>query len=341
MGSKHRLEAVSQLLGQSVDDSVKVAALFPYKMTPFLVQRLEEGSYSIQAARQYLPDARELFDLPSAGFDPCNEGVFKVTDHIIQRYDNRAALIVTQHCIVYCRFCFRRDFVGFKANQVSEEALDLGIRYLEENPANRDILMTGGDPLALPNRQLIPIIERLSAIPHLQVIRIHTRALSAQPGRLDADLLAAFRSSGKIWFYTHMNHPDDLDHPEVRLAADKIRETGTPILNQAVLLSGVNDDPVVMKELCLRCYEAKIIPYHLYVLDQVPGTAHFQVDVDRQLEIFDSLADLPGPAQPVFVIIDRSNLKQRAVPGRAIDRESLRTMLTAKTTHEPPISEIV
>jgi KamA family protein len=326
----HRLTAASELLGQSVATSGKVAGLFPFKLSRFLSDRLAAGTYSLSAARQFLPDGRELIDVATAAFDPCNEASYKVADQVIQRYQNRAALVATHHCLVYCRFCFRRDFVGFKASRITDDALESGLRYLESNSANRDVLVTGGDPLALPNRQLIPLLERLSAIPHLQVIRVHSRALSVQPDRIDDELLECFRNSGKIWFYTHMNHPDDIDDPEVLGAAARLRLAGVPILNQAVVLGGVNDDPAVVTELCLKCYEAKILPYHLYVLDHVPGASHFRVGAEKLLEIFDALGDLPGPAQPVFVVIDDTDLKHRVVPSRAVDRDVLRSMLDAK-----------
>jgi KamA family protein len=329
--SNNRLEFASDLLGQPLSSSQKVASVFPFKLSRFLADRITDGTYSLAAARQYLPDARELIEAPAATFDPCNEGAYKVADQVIQRYENRAALIATHHCLVYCRFCFRRDFVGYKESRIATEALEAGIEYLASNPANRDVLLTGGDPLALPNRQLIPLLRRLSDIPHLRVIRIHSRALSVQPDRFNDTLLDAFRASGKVWLYAHMNHPDDVDHPAVLEAARRVQQAGVPILNQAVILDGVNTDSGVIQDLCLKAYEAKILPYHLYVLDQVPGTAHFTVTTDRLLEIFDSLAALPGPAQPVFVVIDQTDLKHRVVPSSAVDRGVLRAMLEAKS----------
>ncbi|WP_085127321.1 4Fe-4S cluster-binding domain-containing protein [Tistlia consotensis] len=181
--SNNRLEFASELLGQPLAASEQVASLFPFKLSRFLTDRMRDGTYSLAAARQYLPDARELIEAPASIFDPCNEGSFKVADQVIQRYENRAALIATHHCLVYCRFCFRRDFVGYKESKIANDALESGVRYIEESPANRDVLLTGGDPLALPNRQLIPLLQRLSAIPHLKVIRVHSRALSVQPDR--------------------------------------------------------------------------------------------------------------------------------------------------------------
>lgn len=323
--------AALTLLGQSAELIGKVVDQFPFKLTRFIEDRIRAGTYSIAAARQFLPDARELQVTPFSHFDPCNENEFKATSHVIQKYNNRAALIVTQRCLVYCRFCFRRDFVGFPRYEVLPSDLQDGIRYLETHSENRDVLLTGGDPLALPNRQLIPLLMQLSAIEHVKVIRVHTRALSAEPQRLDEELLSAFAKSGKVWMYAHMNHPDDINHVAVHNAASLVRAANVPVLNQAVILGGVNDSPEVIHDLCLRCYEAKIIPYHLYVLDQVPGTSHFYVFPSRLMEIFDSLATLPGPAQPVFVVVDRENLKNRFIASSGIDRNTMMRLLETKT----------
>ncbi len=325
-----RLELAQELLGQPLEPLVKVSELYAFKLSRFLHDRIQSGTYSLTAARQFLPDARELSDHIGAKFDPCNEKSFKATDHVIQKYNNRAALIVTHHCLVYCRFCFRRDFVGFAENKVTSEALEESFRYLEANTDNRDVLVTGGDPLALPNHKLIPILKRLSDIDHIKVIRVHTRALSAQPDRFDDELLTAIRLSGKVWLYAHMNHPDDIDHPEVYSAVERIRMTGTPILNQAVILAGINDDPCVLNTLCLKLYEAKIIPYHVYILDRVPGTSHFFVEPEKLYELFESLTKLPGPAQPVFVVMDREDFKHKMMPGVTINKSAFLDLIQKK-----------
>lgn len=326
-----RLKILAQKNGKELLPLQKVASRYPFQLSKFLYDRLQDGSYPLDAAKQYLPDVRELSDHEYFVSDPCNESKYMATTRVVQKYGNRAALIVTQKCFVYCRFCFRRDFVGNVEQEVSDQDVDEGISYIENNKMNRDILLSGGDPLVLPNRRLLPLLERLSEIDHLKVIRIHTRALSARPERFDKDLLEAFRRSGKIWLYSHMNHPSDLDHPTVITTARKIQAVGVPTLNQAVLLAGVNDGPGTLLQLFNLCYENKIIPYHLYALDRVKGAAHFEIGVDRILELIEELQDLPGPAQPVFVIVDQENLKNRLVFSAMLDLKKVREVLTTKT----------
>ena len=326
-----RLRLASELLGQPVELTKRVAEQYPFKLSTFLAGRLAAGDYSLEAARQFLPDGRELLDWAGAEFDPCNEDEFRQTDTVIQRYDNRAAIVLTQKCLVYCRFCFRRDFVGFNDNAVSDESIDDGIAFLEATPEIRDVLLTGGDPLALANVDLIRIVNRITAIDHIRVIRVHTRALSVDPARIDADLVGAFAASGKIWFYTHMNHPDDLDHSDVRSALRRLRSAGVPVLNQAVILGGVNDGFGVLAKLMSDCYESQIIPYHLYVLDRVPGAEHFDVSPDRVIEVLSELSSVSGPAQPVLVIVDRTDMKHRVVPSALLDEARLRTLLERRT----------
>jgi KamA family protein len=190
---------------------------------------------------------------------------------------------------------------------------------LRAHPEVDDILLTGGDPLAIPNSQLIPFLQKVVRIGHLKTIRIHSRAISTRPERIDDELIGFLGSDPRFWYYGHMNHPDDINHRAVKEAIHKLLGARIPVLNQAVLLGGVNDRPETLKTLMKLCYENKVIPYHLYVLDRVKGASHFHVPNDRIVELYRSLADLPGPAQPVLVYVDATNIKHRAVPSQHID----------------------
>lgn len=305
----------------------EVKRRYPVLIPPFLRKRMEEGSYSEAAALQYSPDNREIIDSNLLSKDPCNESMYKKSSSFIQKYDNRAALILTQKCLAYCRFCFRKDFVGHDVNAVSEEELNEAISLLENDPTVQDVLVSGGDPLALPNRVLLPILERLAAIDHLKVIRIHTRAASTTPKRLDDSLLNALSKGGKFWFYTHMNHIDDLEHPDVISVIDRIQSRGIPVLNQGVILGEVNDSASAIEALMLGLYHHRIIPYHLYTFDPVNGAGHFSTDVDTVLEIYERLNYLPGPAQPVLVVVDSNNKKRRFVYDDAVGTQPLQDLL--------------
>lgn len=304
---------------------------YPVLIPPFLKRRMEQGNYGVRAARQYYPDIREVTGNELLPTDACNEGEFKESDQLIVKYSNRAALIVTHRCLGYCRFCFRKDFVGKDENTAVPDALEQAISHIERNSAIKDVLISGGDPMALPNRELLPIMKRLSDIDHLSNIRIHTRAISTNPRRVDREFLDALMDSDKFWIYTHMNHIEDLEHEEVLRSLKSVQATGVPVLNQAVILGGVNDSVQDINVLMEGLYRRRIIPYHLYVFDVVRGAAHFDVSAAIIGEIFAGLSNLPGPAQPVMVLVDSSNLKRRFVFDYARGAVDLMEVIASKS----------
>ncbi|GFE67291.1 KamA family radical SAM protein [Litoreibacter roseus] len=313
-----------------VDPISEVRRKYPVLLPGTLKRRIEQGTYSERAARQYQPQAQELLNSNQLSADPCNEGDYRVTENLIKKYHNRAALIVTHRCIAYCRFCFRKDFVGQSSQAINPAGLEHSISEIEKDVTISDVLVSGGDPLAIPNKELLPILSRLSQVDHIKSIRIHTRGASLTPHRINDRLLEYLSTDRKIWFYTHMNHIDDLRDPDVEDALYRISRTGTPLLNQAVLLGGVNDTVADIHDLLLGCYERRIVPYHLYSFDPVQGAGHFSVDPDVSLEIFTSLAGLPGPAQPVFVVVDEKNSKRRFVFDPSSGTDTLKDLLMSR-----------
>lgn len=291
----------------------EVSSVYPVAISPFLTRRVQEGNYSINAVKQYYPDVRELSDVDGYVTDPTGEGELHPEEAILQTYSNRAAIIFTHQCLVYCRFCFRKDFVGISDNKISETQLEKSLSYLAQHPEIQDVLVSGGDPLAVPNSKLLPFLQKLRDIEHIQVIRIHSRALSVTPERFDGELMRFFEADNKIWYYAHMNHPDDINHPDVLAVVRKLQRAGVPVLNQAVILSGVNDDPKVLFDLMNSCYRNRVLPYNLYLLDRVKGAAHFDVSTERVVQLYSALSSLPGPAQPVLVYVDSNSKKHRTV----------------------------
>lgn len=313
------ITVLSNLAGRPVGELKQVAEKYPFAISPFLSDRVKNGTYSLAAARQYLPDARELLDVSGFVGDPTGEAGLHPEQSVLQTYSNRVALMVTHQCLVYCRFCFRKDFVGYPQNHISDADLQKAVAFIAARPEINDVLLSGGDALALPNRRLIPLLHALMEIPHLKAIRIHSRALSAHPKRLDDELLECLKTDDRFWYYAHMNHPDDLNHPEVIATVRRLLSARVPVLNQCVILAGVNDDPETMYRLMKLCYENKVLPYNLYVLDRVKGAGHFEVPVERIVEIYKALSDLPGPAQPVLVYVDSKSRKHRAVYSESIN----------------------
>ena len=307
------VELLADISGRSVDELSEVARKYPFAVPPFVMRRAAEGTYSLGALRQFLPDARELEDAVGYIDDPTGENALHPESSVLQAYENRVALIVTHRCLVYCRFCFRKSFVGMPGHEISTDDLEIATDYIAHHPDVTDILLSGGDPLALSNRRLLPLLERLVELPNVKAIRIHSRALSAAPERINRELVSFLTAHTQFWYYAHMNHPDDIDHPDVIAAVRRLLSAQVPVLNQCVILAGVNDDPEVMAHLMLKCYEAKVIPYNLYLLDPVKGAAHFEVRTEKTLAICRRLSRLPGPAQPVLVYVDDKSQKHRTV----------------------------
>lgn len=320
--SAQALRMLAEVTQTPLEDLAQTARRYPFALPSFLRRRVEEGSYSRAALRQFLPDRRELLDIAGFTPDPTGESGLHPERGILQAYHNRAAIIVTYHCLVYCRFCFRKNVVGFDENKVPSEDLDRALAYVESHPEINDILLSGGDPLAMPNSRLIPFLERLVSIDHVRAVRIDSRALNAHPQRLDDELLAFLESKDRFWYYAHLNHPDDLDHPEVLAAVRRLLAARVPVMNQCVFLAGVNDNVATMSRLMELCYFNKVLPYNLYVLDRVKGGAHFEVPDEKVLEIYRALAGLGGPAQPLLVYVGGDSRKRRAINSEWMDLES-------------------
>lgn len=307
------IKVVADATGAPINELIAVSEVYPFALSAFLADRVKDGTYSEEALRQFAPDARELMDVDGYTQNPTGEAALHPEKAIVQTYSNRLAITLTQRCLTYCRFCFRKQFVGFPENEIADSELRDALEYVARHQEIEDILLSGGDPLALPNRRLIPFLQELIRITHVKVIRIDSRANSIQPSRIDAELVDFLATDDRFWYYAHMNHPDDIDHPEVISAVRRLLSARVPVLNQSVILAGVNDDPKTMLKLMKLCYENKVIPYNLYVLDRVKGAAHFEVSIDRIVEIYEALSTLPGPAQPALVFVDRLSRKHRAL----------------------------
>jgi KamA family protein len=318
---------LAQRAGTPLAELVKTVDVYPFALTPFLRQRVDEGTYSLAALRQFLPAAQELQDAVGFSSDPAGEGKKHPIPAILQTYENRLVILLSYQCLVYCRFCVRKALVGRPEYSISDEQLEEALAFVREHQEIEDVVLSGGDPLAVPNRRLLPFLHKLMEIEHVKVIRIDSRALSTMPKRIDDELLDVLKRDDRFWYHAHMNHPDDLNHPDVLAAAQRLRMAGVPVLNQSVILAGVNDDPATMAALMRDSYYHKILPYNLYVLDRVQGAAHFEVGEERIVEICKELSYLPGPAQPVLIFVDGESRKHRAVYDPAAD---LRAFLHAR-----------
>ena len=260
-------------------------------------------------AAQYLPDARELVNLPEELEDPIGDGAHMPVDAvhgaikgIVHRYPDRVLLKPVHVCAVYCRFCFRREQVGPGSEMLSAAELKQALAYIRNTPAIWEVILTGGDPFVLSPRRLKEIIGALNDIPHVQVIRIHTRVPIADPARVTDELVAALQSDKAVYTVLHCNHARELSD-NVKAATQKLIRAGIPLLSQSVLLRGVNDTADALEALFRKLVTFKVKPYYLHHPDLAPGTSHFRGTVAEGRALMKTLAaKLSGIARPNYVL---------------------------------------
>jgi lysine 2,3-aminomutase len=250
---------------------------------------------------QFIPDAAELVTAPHESADPIGDEALSPVRGVVHRYKDRALLKPLLACPVYCRFCFRREQVGPDGGVLSGAELDTAYGYIAAHPEIREVILTGGDPLILSPRRLSGILAALSAIPHVEVLRIHTRAPVADPALVTDALADALDIPVPLFVALHANHARELT-PEVGAAVEKLQRRRIPVLGQTVLLAGVNDSEAALADLFRAMLRLRIKPYYLHQLDAAPGTARFHVPVERGREIMRNLrGTVSGTALPVYI----------------------------------------
>lgn len=251
-------------------------------------------------AAQFVPDARELVTRPEEMADPIGDGVH-ARGALTHRYPDRVILHTTQTCEVYCRFCFRRETVG-DAGVLAEAEFTAALDYLAAHPAIREVVLTGGDPLTLSPRRLGDWLARLSALPHLDVIRLHTRIPVVAPEKITEDLLTALDLAQAVFLVVHTNHADELT-PNALAALRRLNRAGVALLSQTVLLKGVNADADTLEALFRALIRARVKPYYLHHCDLAKGTSHFRTTIAEGQAIMAALRGrLSGIAQPTYVL---------------------------------------
>jgi lysine 2,3-aminomutase len=236
--------------------------------------------------------------------DPIGDAVHSPLPGVVHRYNDRVLLKLLTVCPVYCRFCFRRETVGRgKGDMLSSAETQAALDYIAATLQIYEVILTGGDPLALSPRRLRAVAERLAAIPHVAVLRIHTRAPTAAPALVTPEWLEALKASGKALFVAlHVNHARELSEA-ARIAIARLRDAGVTLLSQTVLLAGVNDDAETLEALMRALMALQIKPYYLHHPDLAPGAGHFRLPLARGREIYAALARrVGGPALPTYVL---------------------------------------
>ena len=288
---------------ERLDELRAVARRYAIAVTPAMADLIDPADPADPIARQFVPDAAELDTRPDELADPIGDDAHSPLPGLVHRYPDRVLLKLLHACPVYCRFCFRREMVGPGGDAMGEAELAAAVDYIRARPQIWEAILTGGDPLMLAPRRLADAVARLDAVPHLGVIRLHSRVPVVEPERVTPELIAALRTSDSaVWLAIHSNHPRELT-PAARDAIRRLADAGIALVSQTVLLRGVNDDPAVLEQLFRDLVRLRVKPYYLHHGDLAPGTAQFRTGIADGRRIMKALRGrLSGLAQPTYVL---------------------------------------
>ena len=316
-------EELSGLFRITVAPLADVIWRYPMRITPYYLGLIKSPGDAIW--RQCVPDAAELSDLSQCD-DPLVEERLSPVPGLIHRYPDRVVWIVSSACAVYCRFCMRKRGVGCSAMRPA--AQDEALAYIASRPEIRDVILSGGDPLLLPDSRLFALLTALRKIPHVEIIRIGTRVPVTLPERITTKLVRILKRFHPIFVNTHFNHPDEIT-PQSSRACALLADAGIPLGNQCVLLKGVNDDPAVMRQLMQKLLTIRVRPYYIHQMDLVKGTAHFRTSVTRGVEVLDALrGHTSGMAVPHYVVDLPGGKGKVEVASGGVKRDGSKLLIT-------------
>lgn len=271
---------------------------FPFLLPRRLASKIKKNTLQDPLLRQFVPLQEERLCLPHEKRDPVCDVRFRKKKKLLHKYQGRALILATNSCAMHCRYCFRQNF----AYETKEKGFQEELAALASDPSIQEVILSGGDPLSLSNERLGKLLQALDAIPHIQRIRFHTRFPIGFPERIDAGFLSLLKQArAQIWFVIHCNHAHELDADIFAFLA-LIQKLGIPVLNQMVLLKGVNDSLETLTELLELLVNNGILPYYIHQLDPVEGAHHFEVPIEEGKKLMGQLAaKLPGYAVPKYV----------------------------------------
>lgn len=300
--SPRQLLAMLDLAPEDVGYSPDAAAEFALKVPVAFVRRMHPGDPQDPLLLQVLAHEQEIIQTPGFGTDPLGEvGEANPARGIIHKYQGRALLIVSGGCAVNCRYCFRRHF-PYNDNQNSRAEWDQALTYIARDKNISEVILSGGDPLITSDKYLDELVTKIAAIKHIRRLRIHTRLPVVIPDRVSSGLLAAVRRPNlQTVVVIHCNHANEID-PSVAAALERMRQAGIVLLNQAVLLAGINDRADTLSALSEKLFSAGVIPYYLHLLDKVRGAAHFDTsEADARKLVAQMASTLSGYLVPKLV----------------------------------------
>lgn len=334
------LERIPWLGTREKDGISRVMRIFPWAVTPYFLSLIQWEDPQDPVRKQVLPDPAELRDAKACSMDPLAEQAHTVAPGLIHRYPDRVVLLATPCCAVFCRHCFRKRLWEHNPFEEDSGRWKKVLSYLSSHEEIRDVLISGGDPLTLPDSRLDEILGRLRGVPHIEIIRIGTRIPVVLPQRITAGLCRVLDKHGPVWLVTQFNHTREITEASAG-ACERLLRCGVPVNNQSVLLRGVNDDPEIVKTLCHSLVRIRVRPYYLHQCDRVAGAEHFRTPVEKGIQIMDYLqgrtsglavpkfmVDLPGrggkvPVQPNYLVSrEKGKMALRSYTGEIFSYEN-------------------
>lgn len=281
-----------------------VAERYAVAITPAMAALIDPSNPADPIARQFVPSAAELITHPAELADPIGDNAKSPVPGLVHRYPDRVLLKIVGVCPVYCRFCFRREMVGPDAgHNLTDAELESALAYIRATPAVWEVILTGGDPFMLSERRIRALLRVIDTIPHVKIVRWHTRVPVVAPHLVTNSFASALSDTSKtVAVGLHANHPRELT-PDARAALARLSHAGMPLVSQTVLLRGINDDTATLEALMRAFVESRVLPYYLHHGDLAPGTGHFRVPVAQGIALVRDLhRRLSGVARPDYVL---------------------------------------
>lgn len=315
----------------------------PVAVTPYYLSLCDPHDPECPVRKQCVPRAEESRDVTGDLVDPLGEVAHEVAPHLVQRYPDRVLLLATDRCAVYCRFCTRSRMVGDGGGPVSLERLAPAFAFIASHPEIRDVIVSGGDPLAMATDRIERLLARLREIPTVETIRLATRVPVTLPMRITSELVKALRKHHPIWVMTHFNHPKELTKQSLAACA-RLVDAGFPVMNQTVLLAGINDRADVLDALFRGLVRARVRPYYLLQADPVRGTGHLRTPLDKGVALIAELQGrLTGIALPKLICdtpggLGKVPMSPRWMVSKTPGKTVLRTFRGDEVTYvDPPV----
>ena len=306
--SQHRVRTLSQIekiitLSDSEREAfVKGGTMLPVGITPYYMSLVDPENPDQPLRKTVIPSSKEFVRTPGEADDPLGEDAYSPVPGLVHRYPDRVLLLALDFCSTYCRYCTRSRVVGHGEILMKEQRLEVIFDYLQRTPQVRDVLISGGDALALGDDRLEWLLTRLRQIPHIEFVRIGTKMPAVLPQRITPALVKMLKKFHPLWMSIHFIHPDECT-PESLLACERLADAGIPLGSQTVLLKGVNDEVSIMKELFHKLLLSRVRPYYIYQCDPISGSSHFRTTVSKGLEIIEGLrGHTTGYAVPAYVV---------------------------------------